>query len=64
MNTTDYLPGFFFGFSILLLAFVVGREIVCWYWKINRIVDLLEDIEYNTRKEKEKDGTNEKKGSN
>jgi len=29
------------GFVILLIA----REVVCWYWKINRAVDSLENIE-------------------
>lgn len=29
---------------ILLVLFLVLREVVCWYWKINRIVNLLERI--------------------
>lgn len=35
----------------LFLIFIIGREIITWYWKINKIVDLLEKIEKNTRKE-------------
>lgn len=35
----------FFG----IVLFIVIRELVVWYFKINRIVDLLEDIEENTR---------------
>ena len=35
---------------IFLLIFLVCREIVTWYWKINKIVDLLEDIKENTSK--------------
>uniref|UniRef100_I2PXM5 Uncharacterized protein n=1 Tax=Desulfovibrio sp. U5L TaxID=596152 RepID=I2PXM5_9BACT len=27
---------------ILLVIFLVCREIVCWYWKINKAVELLE----------------------
>ncbi|MEA4854784.1 MAG: hypothetical protein AAGU21_08155 [Solidesulfovibrio sp.] len=27
---------------ILVVIFLVCREIVCWYWKINRAVELLE----------------------
>ncbi|EHJ48571.1 hypothetical protein DFW101_2567 [Solidesulfovibrio carbinoliphilus subsp. oakridgensis] len=27
---------------ILLALFLVCREIVCWYWKINKAVELLE----------------------
>jgi hypothetical protein len=31
--------------AIVLVLFLIGRELVCWYWKINRIVGLLESIE-------------------
>ena len=27
---------------ILLVIFLICRELVCWYWKINRAVELLE----------------------
>lgn len=27
---------------VVALIFLVCREIVCWYWKINRAVELLE----------------------
>lgn len=30
---------------IIVVLFVIGREIVCWYWKLNKIVKLLESIE-------------------
>lgn len=29
---------------VLVLVFFIAREILCWYWKINTIVSLLEDI--------------------
>jgi hypothetical protein len=29
----------------LLVIFLIGRQIVCWYWKINRIIELLESID-------------------
>jgi hypothetical protein len=29
---------------IILIAFLIGRELVCWYWKINRSIQLLEGI--------------------
>jgi hypothetical protein len=29
---------------VLFLLFLVGRELICWYFKINRRVDLLEEI--------------------
>lgn len=27
---------------VLIVIFLVCREIVCWYWKINRAMELLE----------------------
>ena len=30
---------------VTLGLFLLGRELVCWYWKLNRIVELLESIE-------------------
>lgn len=30
--------------GVLLVIFLVCRELVCWYWKINRTVELLEQI--------------------
>ncbi len=30
---------------VILFVFLVCREIVCWYWKLNRIVALLESID-------------------
>lgn len=29
---------------IIFVVFLILREVVCWYWKINRIVELLEAI--------------------
>jgi hypothetical protein len=29
---------------VLILVFIVCRELVCWYWKINKTVDVLENI--------------------
>jgi hypothetical protein len=39
-----------FPLIIGILIFLVFREVVTWYWKINKIVSLLEQIEENTRK--------------
>lgn len=33
------------------LFFLATREIIAWYWKINKIIRILERIERNTRKE-------------
>ena len=30
------------------LLFLVLRELYCWYWKINRIIEILEAIQSNT----------------
>ena len=30
--------------AILFLIFLACREIVCWYWKINKTVDTLDEI--------------------
>jgi len=58
MNLNINLVNHLFGNSIIffivvgLVVFFVGREISCWYFKINDIKKLLEKIEENTRKEK------------
>jgi hypothetical protein len=31
--------------AILLTLFLLGREIVCWYWKINEALDTLKAID-------------------
>ena len=35
----------------IIALFLIGREIVTWYWKINKIIRSLDRIERNTRKE-------------
>ncbi len=30
--------------SVLFVLFLIGRELVCWYFKINQTVALLEEI--------------------
>ena len=35
---------------VWLLAFLILRAIVLWYWKIDRIVSLLEKIEKHLKK--------------
>ncbi len=32
------------------LVFLICREIVMWYWKINKVVELLTTIAENTKK--------------
>ena len=38
-----------FLFFVLVFSLIV-RELITWYWKINRIVKLLEKIDQNTSK--------------
>ena len=38
----------------LFLFFLIVREFWTWYWKLNKIVSLLEDIKENTTSENKK----------
>jgi len=49
MMSGNSLPQIAIGLAVLILIFLAIREIVCWYWKINRIVELLESIESHLR---------------
>jgi hypothetical protein len=33
------------GLAIILVIFLIGREIVCWYWKINEALITLKAID-------------------
>ena len=35
---------------LVIAAFFVLREVMTWYWKLNRIVSLLEEIKENTKR--------------
>lgn len=35
----------------VIIFFFLIREILTWYWKINKVIRILERIERNTRKE-------------
>jgi hypothetical protein len=48
MNIVNLVPFFTWGMLIIVLI-IIGREVIAWYFKINRIVALLERIEENTR---------------
>jgi hypothetical protein len=34
----------------LVFVFIIGRELICWYWKLNLIVVLLQQINDNLEK--------------
>jgi hypothetical protein len=40
----DFLIKLVVGFAILTLVMLLLRELYCWYWKINRIIQLLQGI--------------------
>ena len=40
----DSLMGLIVALGIMFLFFLLGRELVCWYFKINKTVELLEEI--------------------
>jgi hypothetical protein len=50
-NSIDTLLYQILGFLLIAIIILLIREIVTWYWKINRIVSLLEKIERNTRRD-------------
>jgi len=54
----DHVLGPMIAFAVVmfvtLLVFLVCREIVCWYWKINEAVGLLQEILFELKKSNQK----------
>jgi len=46
---------------LFFIFFLVGRELVCWYFKINRRVELLENILTELKSKNEKSNLNMQK---
>lgn len=42
---TSMIPTVLFCLIILIGLFLLCREVMCWYWKINKLVALLESID-------------------
>jgi hypothetical protein len=40
----DNYTGAITGLVVLIIFFLLGRELICWYFKINKRVYLLEEI--------------------
>ncbi len=40
----DTLSGGLIALAVIVAIFLIIREIICWYWKINKAVNLLTDI--------------------
>jgi hypothetical protein len=38
------------GLVILIIFFFFGRELICWYLKINKITEILEEIRDELKK--------------
>jgi hypothetical protein len=38
------------GLVILIIFFFFGRELICWYFKINKITEILEEIRDELKK--------------
>jgi len=59
MNSDAILSsGFFLLGVIFLIALIIGvtliiRDVVCWYWKINEIVSLLQEMTQISKAQKE-----------
>ena len=49
INPGDLIAPLLIFIGAIGLFFLLVREIITWYWKINKIVSLLEQIEKNTR---------------
>lgn len=48
-NSSISLLDVLVAFAYVAIFFFIIREVIMWYWKINKIIDLLEKIEENTR---------------
>lgn len=46
----EIIGGIVIGLVILIVVFLLCREIVCWYWKINIAVKLMEEQNQLLRK--------------
>ena len=44
-GSADYLIAAIVALLSVVVLFFVIRELLCWYWKLNRIVELLESID-------------------
>jgi len=53
----DFVTPFLIGIVVIIALFLLFRAVALWYWKIDKIVDLLIEIKENTKREdtKEKD---------
>ncbi|HPG42121.1 MAG TPA: hypothetical protein PLP19_07920 [bacterium] len=50
MNQLGYI---FLAILFLISLFILLREVFCWYYKINKVIELLEKILYKNRESNE-----------
>ena len=43
-TVSDFLPMLFGSMFIFAIVFLILREVMCWYWKINRALVVLTEI--------------------
>src|SRR3989344_8487991 len=55
MNEFQFWINYLIVIVFLFLIFLFFRAIILWYWKIDKIVELLTRIEKNTRKDQKKE---------
>jgi hypothetical protein len=49
----------FIGIAIALATFLIFRALVLWYWKIDKIIKLLEEIVNNLKNKPKEEENNE-----
>lgn len=45
MELVQGMVGLVVGLVVLIVVMLIGREIVCWYWKFNAALDQLSRLE-------------------
>lgn len=44
INGNDFTSGILVNIVVAIIVFLILREVICWYWKINRNVALFTEI--------------------
>jgi hypothetical protein len=47
---SDVLFGLLIALAILVILFLIFREILCWYWKINERIELHKELIHEIKK--------------
>ena len=49
MKTSDIIMYVVIAIIVLVLIFLLLKEVICWYWKINKRVSLMEETNHLLR---------------